>query len=176
MALTVNTAANVAGGLLFDLPSWIEGKIVDAGGPSFDELSVNLQFATPMIPYDELAASGLAKLTEVSRYPKAWMFPANFIKGAEGLSHIANRHLLDAERVLKSFFLPGEEPEALINAARRIPAVLQKGGNYERIVNAGRIIGVDRNRMEATSIYTLITDAKNRVITLFPGRPGAKKP
>jgi len=176
VALTANAATNVAGGLLFDLPAWVEEKIIDAGGPSFDELSINLQFATPMFPYDDIAASGLAKLAEISRYPKAWMFPANFIKGAEGLSHIAERHLLSPERLLKSFFLPGENPEILIDAARRVPAVLQEGGNYERIVHAGRIIGVDRNRREATSIYTLITDVKNRVITLFPGRPGAKSP
>ncbi len=51
------------------------------------------------------------------------------------------------------------------------PAVRQAGGNYQRIVNAGRIIGVDRVTGKPTSVYTIITNAAGDLITAFPGTP-----
>jgi hypothetical protein len=49
--------------------------------------------------------------------------------------------------------------------------VLQRGGNFERVVDAGRTIGVDRASGQPTSIYTIITNAADELVTMFPGRP-----
>jgi RHS repeat-associated protein len=71
----------------------------------------------------------------------------------------------------KSLFNAGEDVEALIQGARSTGAVAQAGGNFERVVDAGRIIGTDRTTGAATSIYTVITDSAGNMITAFPGRP-----
>jgi hypothetical protein len=71
----------------------------------------------------------------------------------------------------KSLFSAGENIEGLIQAAKSVPAVGQAGGNFERIVDAGRIIGTDRATGAATSVYTVITDSANHLVTAFPGRP-----
>ncbi|MGD0164036.1 MAG: RHS repeat-associated core domain-containing protein [Candidatus Sulfotelmatobacter sp.] len=71
----------------------------------------------------------------------------------------------------KSLFGAGEDVGALIQAANSTPAVAQAGGNFERIVDAGRIIGTDRATGAATSIYTVITDSSGNMITAFPGKP-----
>lgn len=71
----------------------------------------------------------------------------------------------------KSLFAAGENVESLIQAANSTSRVAQAGGNFERIVDAGRTIGVDRATGAATSIYTVITDSADRMITTFPGKP-----
>lgn len=45
------------------------------------------------------------------------------------------------------------------------------GSNYERIIDAGRNIGVDRTTGKQTSVYTVILNKFNDVITSFPGKP-----
>jgi hypothetical protein len=49
--------------------------------------------------------------------------------------------------------------------------VQQAGGNFQRVVEAGRIIGIDRATGQPTSIYTVITNAADDLITTFPGVP-----
>ncbi len=71
----------------------------------------------------------------------------------------------------KSLFNSTEEVRGLIQAAESVDPVGQVGGNFERIVDAGRIIGTDRTTGQATSIYTVITDASGNLITAFPGKP-----
>ena len=71
----------------------------------------------------------------------------------------------------KSLFGAGENVSALTRAAESVTPVLQRGGNFERIVNAGRVIGVDRVTGQATSKYTVITNAAGELVTMFPGKP-----
>ena len=72
----------------------------------------------------------------------------------------------------KSLFRGGEaEVVSLIREAGSAARVAQPGGNFARVVDAGRIIGVDRVTGAPTSIYTVITDAADRLVTSFPGRP-----
>jgi hypothetical protein len=61
----------------------------------------------------------------------------------------------------KSLFYNSVDVEALIKQASSTSAVQQSGGNFERIVDAGQMIGTDRNTGSATSIYTVITDSSN---------------
>lgn len=88
------------------------------------------------------------------------------------LSHVLNRPIPGgAQSAGKSLFLAGEDVAALIRQGESIRAVRQSGGNYQRIVFAGRIIGVDRVSGEPTSVYTIITNAAGDLITAFPGTP-----
>jgi hypothetical protein len=53
-----------------------------------------------------------------------------------------------------------------------VPRQAQAGGqNYQRVVDAGRPIGFDVVTGRATSVYTVITNAANEVVTAFPGLP-----
>ena len=77
-----------------------------------------------------------------------------------------------AKTALKSLFNGGENVPALVRAAESVTPVAQKvGTNFERIVDAGRVIGVDRATRQATTIYTVITDAAENMVTMFPGLP-----
>ncbi|MFO1464220.1 MAG: hypothetical protein U1F66_10630 [bacterium] len=59
----------------------------------------------------------------------------------------------------------------LIKKSQSIAPVKQGGGNYERVVQARRLIGLDRRNAKPTSIYTVITNSKDELITAFPGKP-----
>ena len=72
----------------------------------------------------------------------------------------------------KSLFNASEDVTSLVRAAESTAPVAQAGGRFERVVDAGRIIGTDRDTGYApTSIYTVITDSSDQLITAFPGRP-----
>jgi hypothetical protein len=60
---------------------------------------------------------------------------------------------------------------ALIRNADSTQRVQQAGGNSQRVINAGRAIGIDRATGKATSIYAVITNADDYLITAFPGQP-----
>lgn len=47
----------------------------------------------------------------------------------------------------------------------------QRNGNFARIIDAGRIIGIDRTTGQATSIYTVIVKPNGNLVTAFPGMP-----
>ena len=76
-----------------------------------------------------------------------------------------------AQTARASIFNAGENVRALVEAAERVAPTLQDGGNFQRIVDAGRVIGVDRATGQATSIYTVITNAAGQMVTVFPGVP-----
>ncbi len=91
----------------------------------------------------------------------------------KGLRHVINRHTIGGvESAGKSLFAAGEDILALVRESEGVAAVKQGfGRNFERIVNAGREIGVDRATGKPASIYTVITNIKDELITMFPGRP-----
>ena len=74
----------------------------------------------------------------------------------------------------KSKFLVSSEDAVreLVQRATQIPGVKQANGNIQRIVNAGKDVGIDMATKSKTSVYTVITDASNNLITAFPGVPG----
>ena len=91
----------------------------------------------------------------------------------ERLSHVLERHIQGgAGAIGTSIFSHGENIPALIREAAKVVPVQQAGGNFQRIVDAGRAIGIDRATGQPTSIYTVITNAANELITAFPGTPG----
>ncbi len=92
--------------------------------------------------------------------------------GARGLSHVLARHFAGgAQTAGKSLFGAGETVPGLASAAESVTPVLQSGGNFARIVNAGRAIGIDRATGLPTTTYTVITDAAGNLVTMFPGTP-----
>ncbi len=70
----------------------------------------------------------------------------------------------------KSAFAIGEDIVGLIKGAESTAPVAQAGGNFERIVDAGRVIGVTREG-NPTTVYTVITNSQNELVTAFPGTP-----
>jgi hypothetical protein len=88
----------------------------------------------------------------------------------EGLDHVLERHTGDVAG--KSTFSDENEVASLIRQAESVPPVPQAfGSNFQRVVDAGKIIGVDRLTGLPTSIYTVITAAAGKLITAFPGLP-----
>lgn len=71
----------------------------------------------------------------------------------------------------KSLFNAGEDITGLINAAENVTPVQQANGNLQRVVDAGRPIGIDRVTGQPTNIYTVITTTAGNLVTAFPGLP-----
>jgi RHS repeat-associated protein len=92
---------------------------------------------------------------------------------ARGLEHVLERHGAGGARTAgKSVFNAGEDIVGLIRQAETVPAAQQAGRTtFERVVNAGRTIGVDRATGQPTSTYTVITSAAGDLVTAFPGTP-----
>jgi len=93
-----------------------------------------------------------------------------------GLAHVIKRHTQGgAEAVGRSIFTEGVEGIVnLIRQASVIDPTQQANGNLQRIVDAGRIVGIDRVTDLPTTIYTVITDIANTLVTAFPGVPGGR--
>jgi len=113
------------------------------------------------------------RLAKIGVYADAAILGGSFVRvGTRGLTHVRERHFPSGARSAgKSLFYAGEDVTKLAAAGERVVAVRQAGGNFVRIVDAGRMIGIDRVTGQATSIYTIITDAAGNLITMFPGRP-----
>lgn len=69
----------------------------------------------------------------------------------------------------KSLFNAGEDIRGLLQAGENVNPVQQLGGNFQRVIDAGREIGIDRLTGTATQVYTVITNAAGYVVTAFPG-------
>jgi RHS repeat-associated protein len=86
--------------------------------------------------------------------------------------HVYKLHTGEVPKKLnKSIFFRDVDIVSLIKEAESTERVLQPNGNYQRIVQATREIGIDRVMKQATSEYTVITDAADNLITTFPGIP-----
>lgn len=72
-----------------------------------------------------------------------------------------------------SVFYKKENLDSLTRRAEKHAVFKQRteAGNYERIVNAGRPVGIDRSTGKRTSLYTVVTDSNNQLVTMFPGVP-----
>jgi hypothetical protein len=90
----------------------------------------------------------------------------------EAFGHVRDRHTPGGiDSAGKGVFSGGEDLESLIRQAENVPGEVQRNGNVQRIVNAGREIGIDKDSRLPTRMYTVITDANNRLVTMFPGLP-----
>ncbi len=92
---------------------------------------------------------------------------------AEDLEHVVESHTASgALNLNKSIFAEGEDLLKLVRGGEATKAMKQSfGNNFQRIIDAGRHVGVDRATGQSTSIYTIITDAANNLKTMFPGTP-----
>jgi hypothetical protein len=171
MALAVNLSNNAAGHLLFDAPAWLEEKLVQAGGPSFDEMALTAATATPGLPWDDLLCYGAARWSEISQIARFRLLKPAITITEAGLAHAAERHLGPLQDLPKSLFWPGTDIEILIEKARGVVPIRQRGGNLARIVEAGKLVGLDRKGALPTAIYTVITGPGDKFITVFPGKP-----
>ena len=93
---------------------------------------------------------------------------------AKLLGHIVKDHAWNASREIPaaSKFNKGEDILKLVMKSSGADTVKQTvGRNYQRIIDAGKNIGKDRATGNQTSVYTVILDKMNKVITSFPGTP-----
>jgi len=63
-----------------------------------------------------------------------------------------------------------EDVKGLIKAAEGVAPTRMGGGDFARVVDAGRPIG-DRATGAPTSTYTVITKPNGNLVTAFPGKP-----
>jgi|JRYF01.1.fsa_nt_gb hypothetical protein len=96
----------------------------------------------------------------------------SIVVNKDALSHIFDRHTIKGTKNSESsiFFNKNDIPN-LLRDAEKVKPVSQSSTRFERIVDAGRIIGIDASTGETTSIYTVITDQHGNLITMFPGLP-----
>lgn len=88
------------------------------------------------------------------------------------LQHVTDGHTAGGvSSAGKSVFSSNTDIQALVRQAEGAKTALQPGGNYERVVDAGKTIGLDRTTGQPTSIYTIITDKYGNLVTAFPGKP-----
>jgi RHS repeat-associated protein len=92
----------------------------------------------------------------------------------DGFIHVMQRHYPRSGMFLgkSKFTISVREIVDMIKNSAQVPKVLQRGGNFQRVVDAGRIIGVDAITGEATSKFTIITNKAGDLITSFPGLSG----
>ncbi|MDL1871942.1 hypothetical protein FBR05_07025 [Deltaproteobacteria bacterium PRO3] len=171
-AAVLNVVNNAAGFVLVDAPRALEDGLVAVGGPSFEELAVAARSATPGMPLDDLAGYGLARIAQLSRRVRLRIKPSDLRLGPEAFKHIQKRHLDGwPARLPKSLFFPNVDLEKLLKQAAKVPRSAQRGGNYERIVEGARYVGIDRRSLEPTAVYSVITTPQDRLVTMFPGKP-----
>lgn len=91
----------------------------------------------------------------------------------EGLEHVIERHTVNGipKWAGKSKFTDPSEIPSLIEKATQQNMIKQWNGNFARIVDAGRYIGIDKTTGKPTSIYTVITKPNGELKTAFPGLP-----
>ena len=87
-----------------------------------------------------------------------------------GLNHVMDRHSFSSNWPGKSKFFADVDIVDLIREAENV-APSSSQGAFQRIIDAGRLIGTDRATGNPTSVYTVITNAAGDLITMFPGVP-----
>src|SRR5262249_16551346 len=149
---------------------WINQKLHDTVGADLNELAMLAQTSIPL-PLVDLACAGLAQAAEWSSQWRLRLSPHVIDLGAEGLAHVTERHVDTwPARRPKRLFFPETNLSALTEAASRTPLYERQGARLIWIVDAKGLIGIDRQTLKPTSIYTVIVE-HGSVKTMFPGRP-----
>ncbi len=159
-------------------------KYIDASGHKADEPTDTTPpkpDEAPSAPPEEpprtapCPATGCPDLTDILFMANPIGVAAAVIKiPADALVHVIERHVATniAKYAGKSKFLPAIDIIDLIKAAESVAPIKQARGNLARIIDAGVIIGEDKlSGLGKTSIYTVITDVRDTLITMFPGLP-----
>ncbi|MCI0526738.1 MAG: Ig-like domain-containing protein [Nitrospira sp.] len=90
----------------------------------------------------------------------------------ERLGHVLERHAFGSAAENASKFAQDVDIPVLIKAAENVPPTPQaSGGKFQRIVDAGRPIGIDKTTGQVTSKYTVIANSSGDLVTAFPGLP-----
>lgn len=89
----------------------------------------------------------------------------------EGFTHVMKRHYLEGFFPKKSKFTMGvREIVGLIKNSAQVPKrILTNSGNFERVIDAGRVVGIDGFTQQPTTMMTIITNAAGDLQSAFPG-------
>jgi hypothetical protein len=99
----------------------------------------------------------------------------NYYLTIPALAHILEKHYHKVQRYphAAKFHLSLVEILNYIRDAYSLPTSPVPGcKNHQRIVDAGQLVGYDRSGNPA-NILTIITDQGGKIVTAFPGLPGA---
>jgi hypothetical protein len=171
LAFALNVAHNAGGRIICDIPALLDEQLKKSTGVDFNELALISRSATPGNPYDDIPFYLLARASEISRWGKGKFFREKLLLTAERLNHIEKNHGWVPLDLPKSLFFPGTDIQQLIRQAEGLPKIPQKGGKFAQIARAKEFIGLDRQTGMPTKIYTVISDARGKVITEHPGLP-----
>ncbi len=93
-------------------------------------------------------------------------------RGTQGLMHVMDEHTVGGLRTAgNSIFSADEDVIQLIQSGTQQFMTAQPNGNFQRIFDVGRDIGIDKATGGQTSVMTIITDKAGNLITSFPGVP-----
>ena len=98
------------------------------------------------------------------------LFRKTYYIGVSALAHILERHYYKIPRhpAASKFTVPVAEILSHLRDAFTEPVAPVPGSlNFQRTVNVGKVIGIDRDRLP-TGYITVITDSGGRIITAFP--------
>ena len=107
--------------------------------------------------------------------PLCFIFGGLEVRGGIGIGREAYKHVVQRHAWFSSArasrFNPGERIPELIRAAEGVMRSPARGTAFQRTVNAGREIGIDRTTGQPTSWYTVLTDRFDNLTTAHPGLP-----
>jgi RHS repeat-associated protein len=90
---------------------------------------------------------------------------------SKGINHVIDGHTIGGiNSAGKSIFNSNIDISALIKSGTQQAMKLQSNGNYQRVYDAGKKIGIDQSGKQ-TSWITIITNKAGELITSHPGTP-----
>ena len=92
----------------------------------------------------------------------------------DAVKHVNDRHLKGGADYIpgkSSYVYDSEDVTALINGAQSYQRNEQPNGNFNRVINAGHVVGVDATTGKPTSVYTVVTTPSGELVTAHPGMP-----
>ena len=108
-------------------------------------LQAKLYGVAALLALSELTYAVAAHIVESGSAGSVFAARGGINVSQRGLAHVLERHAAGGARTAgKSIFNQGEDIAGLIRGAESIAPVQQAGGNFQRIVDAGRAIGIDR--------------------------------
>lgn len=165
-ALTVNSVNNAAGTLFFDLPAQAESLLISHGGPSYQELTVSAQTATPGMPLDDAVMWGLSKVASFSKSKTLASTAMDPLLNAEFRSGQLEAHFI---KHTGEWLPEGISREAYLARAKK----LLNGAAEKNILSHQRLNGdILRYNVHSNEFVVGVPDAAIR--TFFRPREGLK--
>ena len=153
---------------LFKQGDWQHGIAQGAGEATIHLLAgVAIAKTISLVPKAAGFVRELALLRQVEKEPKLLNPP--IIITQKGIQHVADRHINPAS--FASQFNKDINLGKVIKEGTQHPMVKQPNGNFVRIYDTGKNVGIDRYTGKQSSFVTIVTNKKNELVTMHAGKP-----